>query len=664
MTRQYLHFTLGPVQGFVAQARRTRDFWSGSFLLSWLTAVAVQQTRQAGGEILFPMADQHFLDWLQGEGGNTPPQQGSIPNRFKAEVPPDFDPRQVVDAVQHAWRQLADQIWRSDLADIQPSADTRAIWDRQIASFWEINWALADDKSASDLLDRRKNLRNHLPPPEPGIKCMMMDGLQELSGAARPLGSDRDDQLTPFWQRLRAAHRDLQYDLREGEYLCAIAFIKRRFARHFPDFAITMPGGWPLVGWQLPLATPSVAYLAAAPWLAQLLDRAAGDEQLQQQLWEFHDQALDPRTGISEGHPESRNQPRCIRHALADYPAGRKWAALDGNLFYDHALENPRLWNSDGERATTLKRLAGQLRRLRKQAGLEPISPFYAILLMDGDSLGSQMSDPAKQDNISRALQGFTQGVREQVEAKDGFLIYAGGDDVLALLPLQQAIPCAASLRQLYLDQFAPHPEIETSLSGAIQFAHIGMPLGTLLGDAHQLLDGVAKDATGRDALAIRIWKPGGLQQQWARPWARLLNPSSQPDAPVSQLEQLANHFVGDGDAGERGYSSGFFYRMRELFNLLNPKRDKHAPDLERGEPALDPEVAVNLLAAEYVVSGVNLSRTHPLDIDQARHHLAPLLEQCRPCQRISKDQYQDANHWQADAALIIRFLATRGIDS
>lgn len=27
------HFTLGPVQGFVAQARRTRDFWAGSFLL-------------------------------------------------------------------------------------------------------------------------------------------------------------------------------------------------------------------------------------------------------------------------------------------------------------------------------------------------------------------------------------------------------------------------------------------------------------------------------------------------------------------------------------------------------------------------------------------------------------------------------------------------------
>lgn len=40
MTR-ILHFTLGPVQGFIADARRTRDLWAGSFLLSWLTGQAM-----------------------------------------------------------------------------------------------------------------------------------------------------------------------------------------------------------------------------------------------------------------------------------------------------------------------------------------------------------------------------------------------------------------------------------------------------------------------------------------------------------------------------------------------------------------------------------------------------------------------------------------------
>ena len=37
-----LHFTLGPVQSFVAEARRLRDFWAGSFLLSWLSGQAMR----------------------------------------------------------------------------------------------------------------------------------------------------------------------------------------------------------------------------------------------------------------------------------------------------------------------------------------------------------------------------------------------------------------------------------------------------------------------------------------------------------------------------------------------------------------------------------------------------------------------------------------------
>jgi len=33
-----LKFQIGPVQEFIAQARSTRDLWSGSFLISWMMA--------------------------------------------------------------------------------------------------------------------------------------------------------------------------------------------------------------------------------------------------------------------------------------------------------------------------------------------------------------------------------------------------------------------------------------------------------------------------------------------------------------------------------------------------------------------------------------------------------------------------------------------------
>ena len=51
-----LLFQLGPVQDFIAQARSTRDLWSGSYLLSWLIAHAMKAvTDQVGPDaVIFP----------------------------------------------------------------------------------------------------------------------------------------------------------------------------------------------------------------------------------------------------------------------------------------------------------------------------------------------------------------------------------------------------------------------------------------------------------------------------------------------------------------------------------------------------------------------------------------------------------------------------------
>ena len=120
------------------------------------------------------------------------------------------------------------------------------------------------------------------------------------------------------------------------------------------------------------------------------------------------------------------------------------------------------------------------------------VSPFYALLMMDGDSLGKHMSEPKAQDAITKGLAEFTQRVPHTVNAHNGFLIYAGGDDVMAVLPLEDAFSCAKALRDVYLECFKKHPlatgePIPTTLSGAIEFAHIKTPLTTVLKDAHHL---------------------------------------------------------------------------------------------------------------------------------------------------------------------------------
>ena len=242
MTSRYFHFTLGPVQSFVAQARRTRDFWSGSFILSWLAAVAMRAVQKQKGEILFPLPDENYLNWLEGLGKNKVPRQGSVPNRFKAKVNDHFEPQAIVESVQIAWRELAEVVWKADLAALcAEDSIHRQIWDRQIKHFFEISWVVTSNEEESNLLDRRKNWRNHFAPAEPGVKCMIMEGWQELSGIRSP-NKKKLEQF--FWQLIR--NRLGKRDLAEGEHLCAIAFVKRRFAHHFDKLGVKMPNGWTL----------------------------------------------------------------------------------------------------------------------------------------------------------------------------------------------------------------------------------------------------------------------------------------------------------------------------------------------------------------------------------------------------------------------------------
>ncbi|ANJ66663.1 type III-B CRISPR-associated protein Cas10/Cmr2 [Halothiobacillus diazotrophicus] len=632
-TSHYFHFTLGPVQGFVAQARRTRDFWAGSFILSWLSAVAIEAVGRQGGDVAFPEPDGHYMNWLVGKGSGRQPRQGSIPNRFKGVVaavdPATFDPDVVVGAVQAAWQALADTVWTHDLSEVAGPVQ-RAVWDRQIGRFWDMSWVITPDEGDGAALDKRKNWRTHTPPDEPGVKCSMMEGWQELSGQVAP----NRREMNAFWDAVREQGQNgMTSDLAENEALCAIAFVKRRFSRHFHHLDAQLPSGWKLKGWEVPSGVPSVAYMAAVPWLKNVLEKADADD-----LRAFHAAAAE-LTGGEYG--EWLTTIRCLR---AQPRAGdfKHLLSLDGNVFYSSQLENRNLFP---DRALAEKAQKA-LKRVEVSAGLDPVSPFYAILLMDGDSLGSHMSDIGKQRAIADGLRKFTRQAPDIVDRWNGFLIYAGGDDVLAVLPLEDAIPCATELRSHYLGCFRD-TGIPTTLSGGIEFAHIRMPLGKVLGDAHPLLDELAKDGRGRDALAIRVWKPGGSKIEWAQPWSIALNPESNK----TYLEEIAGQLRLEGEESTQ-FSGKFIYKIVERLADLAPT--------EGGDDDAR-SVLTDVLAMEYLNSGKSRLTTR----GEARQFIQPLLEQCTPVIRDPDEPKPE--RWgrmvrEADAALLVRFLAHKGV--
>lgn len=630
MTARTFHFTLGPVQGFVAQARRTRDFWAGSFLLSWLAGAAMKTIIAQKGEIVFPTPDQNYIHWLSGEGRGKPPRQGSIPNRFKATVGESFNRALVEQVVRIAWQAVAEIVWQEDLArHCQRYPATRAIWERQINGLWEIAWAMGDDDS---LLDRRKNWRTQLPLDEAGIKCSVMAGWQELSGAKHP----GDKILKDFWEELRQ-DGDFKRDLADDENLGAIAFVKRRFPHYFEQVQAAMPGDWTLHGWRVDPQTPSTLDLAAAPWLARIVLNE--EEAAFNRLHEAANALFAPGDcGI--------HRLRCVRDACRTQARTH----LNSSALFSHVLDN-RKECSDQSAVRAMKQAMKALNPKASQQ--EPPSPFYAILLMDGDSLGELLRKSGTA--VSTALDQFTRQVPDLVYNHNGCLIYAGGDDVLGLLPLEDALHCAAEIRQCYCNAFAAQ-KLESTISAAVEYAHVKMPLTRILRDAHQLLDEIAKEQYGRDAIAVRVWKPGGQALEWAMPWERAFNGDGQ-----IKIAQLATQFSGNNAE----FSSKFFYRIREHFDLINPPRPK--PGQPEQAAIFNNDDLLSLLAVDYLASGINEGRRDKLKIKDAEMMIQPLLEQCRPVVRNAKEQdeqkkYQTSNHLKADGALLVRFLAHKGV--
>lgn len=608
------HFTIGPVQGFVSQARRTRDFWAGSFLLSYMTAHAMKAVEDQGGKIVMPDVKGDAMLERVCKGSGDGPTIGSLPNCFEAEVQEGFDGSKVADAVRTEWERIADVVW--DLDRLQGADANKTLWDSQIKTFWEIAWVIAEPKETAALA-MRKNWRNQYPPEQAGDKCTMMGEWQELSGVDAPGGKGQKE----FWKSVRANVKS-ELELRDGERLCAIAYVKRRFV-----YAWEQRNS----GWKLPTGVPSTSYMAAVHWIEQILKYADAEKVT----------AFQKAAKAIADYGEWSTSIRCIEEQKGGWGTGRLFASLDGRVFFRSALENEREFDAD--KAKDVLAILDDLAKTDIESGrkIGRPSPFYAILLMDGDSLGAAIA-AGKANEVGKALEKFTGCVPDIVKNNNnGFLVYAGGDDVLALLPLEDALSCAAELRKAYTDAFSGvglseyetqnGEKKKTSISAAVIYAHMKLPLTLVLKDSHRLLDDVAKDETGRDAIAVRVWKPGGAAVTWSMKWG-------DNGANVTALSKLASAFQ-KAEEGEPGHAGKPLFRIRERLEMLGGGSDFTEEQIKQ------------LLVAEYASSGVLKKEDRKNEIAEKR--ISDLLPLC---------QKPDGSYG-ADAALLLRFLAQKGVE-
>ena len=329
----------------------------------------------------------------------------------------------------------------------------------------------------------------------------------------------------------------------------------------------------------------------------------------------------------------------------------------------------------------------------KDQARLES---YYALLLLDGDRMGQWLAgtddfairyeesfhpdvsdgfaarardNPALRDYgqqrravspnrhlaISGALNDFALTLVRHVVEREylGRVIYAGGDDVLAMLPVADLLPTMQRLRHAYsgradntpaptrtrsgglrLDQgFAwldgqllrTMGERATASAGAV-IAHHQAPLGTVLREL-RASERRAKDEGGRDAFSLTLVKRSGGIRRFTAKWGE----------PADLLLALRD-FLADPSVSRRAV-----YNCQEWLKDLP-------------EPTGDGAMLESLLAYQ-----LTRQTAHKATID---HHDVPGLAR-RLCLLAQQKQPSEALDWLANILAVAEFLAreTRAVE-
>ncbi|TKH43945.1 type III-B CRISPR-associated protein Cas10/Cmr2 [Paenibacillus terrae] len=512
-TQYLMLFSIGPVQEFIAQARKTRDLWFGSYVLSEISKKAARELSEAHkAQMIFPYLSQNMteaeLDDLK------------VANKVQAIVTTD-NPRQVALDVKRAvtfkWLDYANEA-KKRLGDsiIGP------MWERQVKDLVEFFavWSVLEDKyedvlkQTEQLMAARKTLRDYRP-NEPAN--LFGDAKSSLDGGRESvLKSGKYASYAGFGIKL-------------NEKLDAISLVKRlsRFIGNEREFK-------------------SVCDVA----FRQFEDEVRKPENLK-----MKDKVDFFYRDIREHLKE---------HVDISKMADGKADTYDSRLFYPNRVEEAITELMTEQQASTqlfkewpdkmARIITRKLDFLYDEIKKSPTS-YYALIVGDGDHMGNclrGMRTVEEHQKFTEQLSRFASQVDNIVtQHYAGQMIYSGGDDVMALLPLHHCLDAAGEIQQEFIrimKQAVPDGTRLPTFSVGIAIVHMMEPLEESLQLA-RATEALAK--VRRDSLAIYFQKRSGSEEM------KVSLPFG--DQPVETINEMKSLY-------KSGYiSSGFAYALRQL---------------------------------------------------------------------------------------------------
>ena len=549
---------IGPVQGFLAAARSSRDLAYGSWLLSELAKTVAQALHDQGGELIFPASEN--------PAKLKPNSDLNVSNRVVAAV--EGEPKDWAEAARKAVEERlrveiqrafesARQKWKLSFPEI-----VHERVHKQMKDLLEIYWAavpyLEEECEAYSqareqalwALDLRKNTRDFRPwEGISGIPKSALDGFREAVVVIKGSSNQNSRKIQRY-----ETHSEVQVleerppILREGEALSGVDLFKRLGGYTF-KVPKTVYG-----------SVPSTSDVAAWPLIERI-----GEDKAEQ--W---------RKKVIQWLQE---------HGVAENQA--KSETLGVYFFVDRAAD---LITGDGkyERQREFRQGFEQDWDSVLDKDTPRPHPYYALLVADGDSMGALIDaqdSKEKHQRLSQKLATFAQMAKAIIRDYQGYPIYTGGDDVLALLPLHTVLDALAELDQAFREAMQDFVHLHTdrppTLSGGLVIAHHLTPLEDVLATAREA-EAYAKEKQGKHGLTMVLLRRGSevvrVRDTWPtlvrhiRFWAALGQRNLFPGGLPYDLQELAE-FLDPTDLPSAGYQA----EVKRVFKQKRERKDEAA---------------------------------------------------------------------------------------
>ncbi len=387
-------------------------------------------------------------------------------------------------------------------------------------------------------------------PAEPsGFKCT-------LCGEHLAIGGESEQFMKELWEKI---HRELPGYLRENERLCAVCLVKRFYPKFLRELELfekidsIVPKTESVS--EVAMCKSTKAGIAWKDIYDYLRDEKNLDEILSDVATEKYEnlkaKLKELKSLIKKLIVNVEEQLKKQRYYSDDFLRNLHKSFSNEILYIENLRDAKSLLDTLGFRTldsvnideSLLSEVRDKLSEISRLIEEEP-PKYYAILVMDGDEIGKLLSGdkllatasylhpevlkkvgddlkvkaenvkrlvtPAAHAAISKAVMNFAVNhVFKIVESNGGTLIYAGGDDVLALLPVDTALNAAIELADAFSKSWNGWKILPGgTISAGILIVHYKHPLYDALDKARSLLE-KAKNL-GRNAIAIGLLKRSG----------------------------------------------------------------------------------------------------------------------------------------------------------